>query len=78
MIRFRLKELIADKAFKENRRITLEEVAKKSGVHRTTLSKIANKVGYGTTTDVLDSLCEYFDCEVGEIAERVREDTNPD
>ncbi|WP_416206816.1 helix-turn-helix domain-containing protein [Oceanobacter antarcticus] len=27
---------------------------------------------YSTTTDVLDALCEFFDCEVGEIAERVR------
>jgi putative transcriptional regulator len=75
MIRFRLKELIADKAFKENRRITLEEVAEQSGIHRTTLSKIANKVGYGTTTEVLDSLCTYFDCEIGDIAERVKEES---
>lgn len=73
MIRFRLKELIADKSFKENRRITIEEVSQKTGIHRTTLSKIANRVGYSTTTDVLDALCEYFDCEVGDLAERVRE-----
>lgn len=72
MIRFRLKELIADKSFKEGRRITIEEVANATGVHRTTLSKIANKVGYSTTTDVLDALCEFFDCEVGDLAERVR------
>ncbi len=39
MFRFRLKELIADKAFRENRRITIEEVSKQTGVHRTTLSK---------------------------------------
>lgn len=72
MIRFRLKELIADKSFKEGRRITIEEVANATSVHRTTLSKIANKVGYSTTTDVLDALCEFFNCEVGEIAERER------
>lgn len=73
MIRFRLKELIADKSFRENRRVTIEEVSKQTGVHRTTLSKIANIVGYSTTTDVLGALCEYFDCEVGDIAERVKE-----
>ncbi len=54
MIRFRLKELMADKGFEENRRVTLDEVAKATGVHRTTLSKIANQKGYNTTTDILD------------------------
>lgn len=73
MIRFRLKELMADKAFKENRRVTLEDVSVATGVHRATLSRIANKNGYSTSTDVLDALCEYFDCEVGDIAERVKE-----
>lgn len=73
MIRFRLKELIANKAFEEQRRITMDEISEATGVHRTTLSRIANKVGYSTSTDVLDALCEYFDCEVGELAERVKE-----
>ena len=74
MIRFRLKELMADKAFKEERRVTLEDVSSETGIHRTTLSRIVNKVGYSTSTDVLDALCEYFDCEVGDIAERVKQD----
>ena len=72
MIRFRLKELILDKSFKEERRISLEEVAHECGVHRVTLSRMVNKTGYNTTTDILDVLCEYFDCEVGDIAERVK------
>ena len=46
MIRFRLKELMADKAFKENRRITMDEISAATDVHRTTLSRIANKQGY--------------------------------
>jgi len=78
MIRFRLKELMADKAFREEKRITLEDVSAETGVHRTTLSRIANKVGYSTSTDVLDALCEYFDCEVGDIAERVRTQESTD
>jgi putative transcriptional regulator len=72
MIRFRLKELIADKAFKEDRKITLEEVANATGVHRTTLSKVANQKGYNTTTDVLDKLCDYFGVEVGQVAEHLK------
>jgi putative transcriptional regulator len=71
MIRFRLKELLAEKGFQENRRITLDEVSKQTGVHRTTLSKIANQRGYNTTTDILDKLCEYFEVSLDEVAEYV-------
>ena len=71
MIRFRLKELIADKSFEDNRRITLEEISRATGIHRTTLSKISNQKGYNTTTEVLDKLCTYFGVEVGEIAKYV-------
>ncbi len=68
MIRFRLKELIADKEFNENRRITFDELSKSTGIHRTTLSKIANQKGYNTTTDVLDKLCVYFGVELDKVA----------
>ena len=68
MIRFRLKELIADKEFNEGRRITYEDISKATGVHRTTLSKIANQKGYNTTTDVLDKLCIYFGVSLDKVA----------
>jgi len=73
MIRFRLKELIADKEFREGRRITYEEIASATGIHRTTLSKIANQKGYNTTTDALDLLCKYFKVNVCDLAEFVDE-----
>ena len=68
MIRFRLKELMADKAFRENRRVTFEEVASTTGINRTTLSKMANQRGYNTTTDNLDVLCKYFDRPLCDLA----------
>ena len=71
MIRFRLKELMADKSFRENRRVTFEEISQSTGVNRTTLSKMANTRGYNTTTDNLDRLCVYFGCELGVLAEHV-------
>ncbi|QTN42151.1 helix-turn-helix domain-containing protein [Marinobacter salsuginis] len=73
MIRFRLKELIADKGFQENRRVTLDEVSRETGIHRTTLSKIANQRGYNTTTEILDKLCMYFDVELQEVAQFVED-----
>ena len=71
MIRFRLKELIAEKGFQEDRRVTLDEVAQRTGVHRTTLSKIANQRGYNTTTDILNKLCEYFGVPLENVAEHI-------
>lgn len=71
MIRFHLKELIADKEFKEGRRITLAEIAEETGLHRATLSKLANQKGYNATTDVLDKLCAYFGVELGDVASYV-------
>lgn len=73
MIRFRLKELIAEKGFQENRRVTLDEVSKETGIHRTTLSKIANQRGYNTTTEILDKLCIYFGVELQEVAQHVED-----
>ena len=69
MIRFRLKEQIAEKEFQEGRKITLGEIAGATRIHRTTLSKITNKKGYNTTTDNLDKLCKYFSCKVDQLAE---------
>ena len=74
MIRFRLRERLADLEFREGRRITLGEVAEETGITRTTLSRIANNRGYNTTTDNLDALCAYFGCQVGDIAEYVQND----
>lgn len=73
MIRFRIKELMADKAFRESRRITFEEVSSSTGINRTTLSKMANQKGYNTTTDNLDALCRYFSVTICELAEHISE-----
>jgi putative transcriptional regulator len=71
MIRFRFKELLADKGFRERRVITITEVANATGINRMTLSKIANHPGYSTVTDNLDKLCGYFNCQLGQLAEHV-------
>lgn len=67
MIRFRLAELIADKAFKERRVVSLSEIADATGIHRATLSKVANHPGANVGTDIIDKLCRYFACQPGEL-----------
>ena len=66
-----LKELIAQKSFVEYRRVTLDEVSEATGISRNTLSRIANTRGYSITTDAADKLCEFFNCEIKELIERV-------
>lgn len=71
MIRIKLRALLDDKSFQERRRITLNEVANKTGVSRTTLNRIANVPGYNATTDALNELCTYFECTPCELLEYV-------
>ncbi len=71
MLRFRLKELIAEKEFQEGRGITMIEIAKATGVHRLTLAKVANHRGYNPTADVLDRLCNYFNCRIEQLVEHI-------
>ncbi|MGA2150739.1 MAG: helix-turn-helix transcriptional regulator [Geobacteraceae bacterium] len=71
MIRFRLREMIIDREFTEGHRIALDEIARATGIHRTTLSRIAGQRGYNTTTDNIDKLCRYFKCQVEQLMEYV-------
>ena len=71
MIRIKLRQLLDDKAFAEGRKITLNEVSEVTGIARATLNRIANILGYNTTTDNLDALCSYFQCGPGDLLEHV-------
>ena len=77
MIRFRLKELMADKEFQERRVITISEVAQSTGINRMTLSKIANHPGCNTGTENLDRLCDFFGCKLEELAQHIPEKKDP-
>ena len=74
MIRFKLGEMMEKKQFAEGRRVTINEIAIATGLNRMTLSKILNLKGYGTGTDTIDRLCEYFSCEVQDLMEHLPED----
>lgn len=74
MIRFHLKQRISDWEFKMGRRLTIGELAEKSGVTRPTLSRILNQKGYNTTTDNVNKLCAFFDCRIEELAEYIPDD----
>ena len=75
MIRFKLGEMIEKKQFAEGRRVTINEIATSTGLNRMTLSKILNLKGYGTGTETIDRLCEYFKCDVQDLMERSPEES---
>lgn len=77
MIRFRIQELLAERHFKENRRVTLLELSQATGINRVTLSKMVNQRGYSTVTDNLDKLCRYFGCKLDQLAEYIPDDEAP-
>ncbi len=71
MLRFKVKELIAEREFSEGRRVTIGEVAEAAGIHRMTLSKLINQRGYNTGTENLDGLCAFFGCKIEDLVEYV-------
>jgi putative transcriptional regulator len=71
MIRYRIQELLAEKQFRDGRRVTMTELSEATGISRVTLSKMVNQRGYSTQTDHLDRLCRYFNCRLDELAEYV-------
>jgi len=71
MLRYKVRELLAEKCFVENRRVTFKELSEESGISRQTLTRMVNQRGYITGTDILDKLCEYFNCGIGEVVEFV-------
>jgi len=71
MIRFKLQERLADLSFRQQRRITLDEVAEATGIHRTTLSRLNRPMGANVTTDNLDRLCHYLECTLHDLVEYI-------
>jgi len=74
MIRFRLLELMANYQYEHGRKLTFDEIAESTNIHRATLSKIANQRNAQTRTENIDRLCKFFKCQVGDLMEYVEED----
>lgn len=70
-IKYKLKEQIADLEFRERRVVQLAEIAESTGIHRVTLSKLANNKRYNAGLDLIDRLCAFFGCEIGDLVQYV-------
>jgi len=73
-IQFRLKELMAEKERLTDERVTYRSIRDAKGISTNTLYKMATNQQKMVGLDVIDRLCEFFDCEVGDLMVRVLTD----
>ena len=74
MVRFRLRRLMEDFEFREQRRLTMTEIGEAPGIVRNTLSRMVGPKHFNTTTDNLQKLCKFFGCQVSDLVEYVPDD----
>jgi putative transcriptional regulator len=61
------KILLAQKEIKESRRIPYEEIKLKTGMAMSTISAWSTNTITRYDANTIASLCEYFNCDVGEL-----------
>lgn len=66
-VKSNLKVLIAQKAQREGGRASVRATARATGISYYTLSALANDDLREYPREVLETLCTYFDCEIGDI-----------
>ena len=66
-LRNNLTVLLAQKARKERRRISLRRAAEETGINPYTIYAIANDTIKEYSKEVIVRLCGYLDCDVGEL-----------
>lgn len=51
------------------RRLKVSDVARETGINRGTISRLYNETAIRVDFNVLEALCRYLDCQVGELIE---------
>jgi putative transcriptional regulator len=69
LIRYKIRELVAEKSKREGMRITLSYLAEQVGIQSSAMSKIANNTGYHTSVTTIEALCKFFDCKIEDVIE---------
>jgi putative transcriptional regulator len=70
MLKFKLGDLLREKAYRERRRVSWTEVADAIGISRQALATLASgRRGLVTNTAHIEALCRYFRCRLDELLE---------
>lgn len=70
VVRSQLRVLLAQKEQREGRSISLREVVRVTEVPISTVMGMANNTLKRVPLDELNTLCDYLDCEVGDMLKR--------
>lgn len=65
MIRCHLSRIMGEKKLK------IADLARETGINRGTLTRLYKETAQRIEIEVLENLCHYFDCQVGELFEKV-------
>ncbi|WP_450097559.1 helix-turn-helix domain-containing protein [Spongiibacter pelagi] len=53
------------------RKLKVTDVARETGLHRNTITLLYKETATRVDLEAIDKLCEFFDCEVQDLFERV-------
>ncbi|MGS2719335.1 helix-turn-helix domain-containing protein [Paraglaciecola aestuariivivens] len=53
------------------RKLKIADVARDTGINRGTIARLYQETAIRLDFEVIDKLCEYFDCSVGELLEKI-------
>lgn len=67
MIKCNLSRIMGEKKLK------ISDVSRDTGINRGTLTRLYQETSERIDLDVMDQLCEYLECEVGDLFERVNQ-----
>jgi putative transcriptional regulator len=67
MIRCHLSRMMGEKKMK------IVDVARETGLHRNMVTALYKETAQRIELDAIDKLCEFFECSVGELFERVED-----
>jgi putative transcriptional regulator len=63
----RFKILLAQKEIKGKKSISYDEIKEKTGIAASTISACANNKTKRYDADTIAALCDFFECEVGDL-----------
>lgn len=69
----KLRVLLAEKGARENRNLTIKKLAEEVNIDVNTLTRFANNKLKQIPVEVINIVCNYFDCEVGDLLQREKE-----
>ena len=76
MIQCRLRELMAIRSRETRQKITYDRILAETGISKSTLAKMANDKALFISVNALNQICNFFDCQAGDLFVFVRDSEN--